>query len=105
MQDRDFSRNEAEADANGRVTFGGHQGLHITNLLNLPQSITTTDGMTTEYRYLGDGTKIYAGDTSDEGCGTCYRGSFVYFPMSKNIYLVSPQGVRRVQEYRNWKAK
>ena len=66
-------------DANGRVTFDGHQGLHITyNLLNLPQSITTNDGVTTEYIYLSDGTKIYAGDTSDEGCGTCYRGSFVY---------------------------
>ena len=67
-------------DDNGRVIYDGHQGLHITyNLLNLPQSITTEDDMTTEYVYLSDGTKTYAGDTSDEGCGICYSGNFVYY--------------------------
>ena len=90
-------------DANGNLTFNGHDWVSISyNFLNLPSMVNTLT-----YSYLSDGTKLSV--KKSDGSSIVYRGSFVYDVSARNVVTLESVGIPEGRVYcsdtpdeRNW---
>ena len=75
------------SDANGNLTFNGHDWVSVSyNFLNLPSMVNTLT-----YSHLSDGTKLSV--RKSDGASIVYRGSFVYDVSANGVIVLESVGI------------
>ena len=81
------------SDANGNLTFNGHDGVSVSyNFLNLPSMVNTLT-----YKYLSDGTKLSV--KKSDGVSIVYRGSFAYDVSTSGAVILESVGIPEGRVY------
>ena len=108
FEDGASAATEYQYDANGNMTADANKGITIAyNLLNLPATITFTNGSKIENTYSATGEKLRTVVTSTTGAGSKqvdYIAGFVY-GQGTNLFVPTPEGRALYEPARNFSDK